>query len=277
MPELPEIISRAREMNMSLPGKKINAIEVLQPKCLNLTPEDFSGVLTGAAIEEVTYHGKWIQIRTSLGWLLINLGMGGEILLTERQKMPAKYRLVFDFTDGTCLAVNFWWFGYVYFAKADELNSIPMIARLGPNALDFSSQDFLTLVRDQKRSLRVKALLLDQSRIAGIGNAYIHDILFLAGLHPMRYLQSLSDIEIDHLHGAIHAGLEPSIEKGGAFYESNLHGEKGGFGMEDILIGYRAGSPCPTCGSIIEKIRTGSTSSFICPSCQPLDETFRPL
>ena len=276
MPELPEIISRAHEMNLALPGKKISDIEVLQPKCLNLAPEDFINLLTDAVVEEVSSHGKWIQIRTSLGWLLINLGMGGEILLTTRQKMPAKFRLVFDFSDGTCLAVNFWWFGYTYYAALDELVSIPMIARLGPNALDISREDFLILARGQKRTLRVKALLLDQSRIAGIGNAYIHDILFLARLHPMCYLQSLSDVEIDHLYNAIHAGLEPSIEKGGAFYESNLHGDKGGFGMEDLLVGYRAGSPCPTCGTTIEKLRTGSTSSFICTNCQPLDETFRP-
>ena len=104
MPELPEIISRVREMNLSLPGKKINAIEVLQPKCLNLTPEDFINILTDAIIEEVTHHGKWIRIRTSLGWLLVNLGMGGEILLTTRQKMPAKYRLVNQGADGDMVA-----------------------------------------------------------------------------------------------------------------------------------------------------------------------------
>jgi formamidopyrimidine-DNA glycosylase len=276
MPELPEIVSRAHEMNMALPGKQIDAIEVLQPKCLNLSADEFVNSLTGAVIEKVTCHGKWIQTRTSHGWLLLNLGMGGEILLTSRQQMPAKFRLVIDFTDGSCLAVNFWWFGYAYYAALDALNSIPMIARLGPNALDLSKEEFHTLLRIQTRSARVKALLLDQSRIAGIGNAYIHDILFLSGLHPMRYLRSMTDAEVDRLYDAIHAGLEPSISKGGAFYESNLHGEKGGFLMEDILIGYRAGSPCPTCGSTIEKIRTGSTSSFICPHCQPLDETFTP-
>lgn len=276
MPELPEIISRAREMNTTLKGKQISLIEVLQPKCLNLPPEDFINHLAGATIEKVTHHGKWILVRTTSGWLLINLGMGGEILLTTRCEMPAKHRLVFDFTDDTCLTINFWWFGYAYYAAPDALDTIPMIARLGPNALDFTKTEFHALVRGQKPSVRVKALLLDQSKIAGIGNAYIHDILFLAGLHPMRHLQTLKDAEIDRLYVAMHSGLEPSIVKGGAFYETNLHGEKGGFLMEDILIGYRAGSACPTCGTNIEKIRTGSTSSFICPVCQPNDETFIP-
>ena len=276
MPELPEIISRAREMNLALPGKQIKAIEVVQPKCLNLPPKDFADSITNAIIEEVNHHGKWIKVKTTRGWLLFNLGMGGEILLTTRQEMPVKYRLVFDFTDETCLVINFWWFGYAYHAAIDDLNSIPMITRLGPNVLDLSREEFSDLVHSQKRTVRVKAFLLDQSKMAGIGNAYIHDILFLAGLHPMRNLGSLSEEEIDWLHNAINDGLTPSIEKGGAFYETTLHGNKGGFGTEDIMVGYRAGSPCPQCGTTIEKIRTGSTSSFICPLCQPIDETNSP-
>lgn len=271
MPELPEIICRAREMNIALPGLRICNIEVLQPKCLNLPPDEFSAVLTNAVIQEVTHHGKWIKVRTTAGWLLFNLGMGGEILLSTRQELPAKYRLIFDFTNKTCLVINFWWFGYAYYAKLDELNSIQMISRLGPNALDVSKEAFSALVQVQKPTARVKAFLLDQTKMAGIGNAYIHDILFLAGLHPMRLLRALSVDEIDRLYSAIRNGLMPSIEKGGAFYETSLHGEKGRFSMEDILVGYREGSPCPQCGSTIEKLRTGSTSSYVCPRCQPLN------
>jgi formamidopyrimidine-DNA glycosylase len=273
MPELPEILCRSREMNLALPGKQISAIEVLQPKCLNMPAEDFSCALNSALIDEVSYHGKWIKTRTSNGWILLNMGMGGEILLTTRREMPSKVRLVIDFTDHTCLVINFWWFGYVYYADLHSLDAIPMYAKLGPNALDLTVDEFLSLVQTQKRSARVKSFLLDQSKLAGIGNAYIHDILFLAQLHPMRLLQSLSITEINRLHTAIHHGLNPSIEKGGAFYELNLYGEKGGFTMEDVLIGYRAGSACPHCGSTIQKIRTGSTSSFICPNCQPINET----
>jgi len=271
MPEVPEIASRAREMNHALTGKRIHYIEVIQPKCLNVTPEDFCTALTDSVIEEVTYHGKWIKARCSTGWLLLNLGMGGEILLTKRDKMPQKYRLVFDFTDDTCLAVNFWWFGYAFYCALEDLRSIPMIAKLGPNVLDLTNEQFTELIKEQKPLIRIKAFLLDQSRVAGIGNAYIHDILFLAGLHPLRKISTLSDAEISHLFTAVHTGLEPSLAKGGAFYETDLYGQKGRFLMEEILIGYREGSPCPVCGKTIEKIRTGSTSSFICPNCQPLN------
>ncbi len=272
MPEIPEIASRAAEMNLALPGQQIRNIEILQPKCLNLSAEEFCTALTGAVINEVTCHGKWIKVKTSLGWLLLNLGMGGELLLLTRTRLPQKYRLVFDFQDETCLVVNFWWFGYAFYAQHDQLDSIKMIAKLGPNVLDMDEDEFSRLLQAQRRKQRVKSFLLDQSNIAGIGNAYIHDILFLAGLHPLALLADLDDNAVVRLYNAIQSSLRASLSKGGAFYETNLFGEKGGFSMDDILIAYKAGQPCPRCGTAIEKIQTGSTSSFICPACQPLQE-----
>jgi len=268
MPELPEIASRAREMNAALPGKTITAVEVLQPKCLNVPVDDFTRALTGATIQEVTYRGKWIMTRTDQGWLLINLGMGGEILLTMRSSMPEKYRIVFDFRDGTCLAINFWWFGYAHFADLDALAGHEPTAKLGQDALTLTAEDLTRILHGQRG--KVKALLLDQTRVSGIGNAYIHDILFFARVHPLRPANSLSHEEIAALVDGIHKGLRPSLEKSGAFYEKTLSGGNGGFTEADIVIGYRENSPCPVCGTPIQKIKTGGTSSFICPTCQPL-------
>ncbi|MGD8752994.1 MAG: DNA-formamidopyrimidine glycosylase family protein [Anaerolineales bacterium] len=268
MPELPEILNRAKEMKAALTGKTITAIEVLQPKCLNILEGDFVADLQGAQIVDITYRGKWIFVETSRGWLLLNLGMGGEILLVTRDTLPEKRRLVFDFDDGTSLSVNFWWFGYAHYVPPGELENHAMTAKLGPNAIDLNAGELHSLI--EGRRSRVKSFLLDQSQIAGIGNAYVHDILFLAGLHPLRTVDTLSKAEISGLWQAIRQGMQPSIDKGGAFYELNIHGEKGGFTGEDILIGYQEGEPCPVCGTAIEKIKTGGTSSFICPNCQPI-------
>jgi formamidopyrimidine-DNA glycosylase len=266
MPELPEITCFARDMNQALVGKTIFNVEVLQPKSLNMPVEEFTSALVGAKLKSVSAHGKWLLNDTTQGWLLLNLGMGGEILLVTRTSLPEKRRLIFDFDDNTCLAVNFWWFGYSHYAPPGQLDGHPMLAKLGPNALDLSLEQFHSLLSGQRMAL--KSFLLDQSRIAGIGNFYIQDILFLARLHPQRSINSLSPGEVDGLFDAIHRGLEPSLSKGGAFYELDLFGQKGGFQMEDILIGYREGQPCPVCGTSIQKIKTGSTSSFICPACQ---------
>jgi formamidopyrimidine-DNA glycosylase len=268
MPELPEITSRAREMHAALTGKSIKAIEVTQPKSLNIPKKVFVDALTGAQITDVTNRGKWIFVETDRGWLLLNLGMGGEILLTPCNALPEKRRIVFEFIDGSCLSINFWWFGYVHYVAARELADHKMTAKLGPNANELTSEQLETMMRGRRG--RVKSFLLDQSKIAGIGNAYVHDILFRARLHPLRTVDTLSDSEIQRLAQAIQDGLQPSLERGGAFYELSIFGEKGGFTMDDILIGYKEGQPCPNCGTSIEKIKTGSTSSFICPSCQPL-------
>ncbi|MCD4701993.1 MAG: Fpg/Nei family DNA glycosylase [Candidatus Aegiribacteria sp.] len=269
MPELPEILNRAKEMKETLTGRTITGIEVLQPKCLNVSEDVFTAALNGARLIGVTYRGKWIFIETSKGWLLICMGMGGEILLVSRPSLPEKRRLLFDFDDDTCLSVNFWWFGYTHYVPAGELGSHTMTAKLGPNAIDLSSEDLKEMLNGRRGG--IKAYLLNQSRVAGIGNAYVHDILFMAGLHPLRSISTFTDTEVNGLMEAIHRGLQPSVEKGGAFYEVGLHGQKGRFTMDDILIGYREGEPCPVCGATIEKIKTGSTSSFICPVCQPLE------
>jgi formamidopyrimidine-DNA glycosylase len=254
-------------MKGALVGRTITTIDVIQPKSVNIPKGKFVAALTGAEILDVTNRGKWIFVQTDKGWLLLNLGMGGEILLVPCDELPEKRRVVFGFDDGMCLAINFWWFGYAHYAPPDRLDEHKMTTKLGPNALDISTQDLREMI--QGRRARVKSFLLDQSKIAGIGNAYVHDILFIAGLHPLRTLNTLSEEEVERLAEGIQRGLAPSLEKGGAFYEVNIHGKRGGFVMEDIIIGYREGKPCPSCSSTIVKIKTGSTSSFICPSCQP--------
>jgi formamidopyrimidine-DNA glycosylase len=268
MPELPEIASRAGEMKRALKGKTIADIEILQPKCLNVSPKKFRKVLKGARFEDVDYHGKWIFARTTKGYLLLNLGMGGDMLLCDRKSLPEKYQAVFDFDDGRSLSFRFWWFGYIHYAADDKLDKHKMTAKLGPNAVDVSKGEFRTMLRGRRGS--VKSFLLNQERIAGIGNAYVHDILFLAGLHPNRKIDTLSDEEIDGLWQGIQDGLVPSMKKGGAFYERSLRGKRGRFVFDDILVGYREGQPCPVCGAKIVKIKTGSTSTFICPKCQSL-------
>jgi formamidopyrimidine-DNA glycosylase len=266
MPELPEIASRAKELNKELAGSRIESLEILQPRCLNIPVEKFERALKGARIGEVTHHGKWILGNTDRGWLLLNMGMGGEVLLTTPGSLPKKYRALIKFEDQRWLAINFWWFGYLHFAEKDRLSEHPMVGKLGVNALDISKADLREMLSGQRK--KVKSILLDQSQLAGIGNAYIHDILFLAKIHPLRVANTLSSEELDHLFKSIHKGLETSLKKGGAFYELNIYGKPGGFKQEDILIGYREGKPCPVCGTPILKIKTGGTSSFICPHCQ---------
>jgi formamidopyrimidine-DNA glycosylase len=269
MPESPEIFIFSRDMRKELVGRTIRGIEVLQPKCLNVPEEDFRAALTGAEIRDVTPRGKWLQIETTLGWLLLSLGMGGEILLTNCDSLPKKYRLIFDLDNGTCLAINFWWFGYAHYVS--DLNAHGMTARLGPNVLDLTLDGFQALVRGRRGA--IKPFLLNQKRIAGIGNVYVQDPLFKAGIHPLRRINTLSDDQVAALWQALQETLQESIDHGGSAWELNLYGEKGGWGERFLLVGYREGQPCLRCGTEVKKIKTGSTSGYVCPACQPLDDT----
>jgi formamidopyrimidine-DNA glycosylase len=266
MPELPEIAIFARDMEKELVGRTVSGIQVLQPKCLNVEVDEFQMALTGAQIKAVTARGKWLQIETTQGWLMLSLGMGGEILLTDRDHLPEKYRLVFDLADGDCLAVNFWWFGYAHYV-ADPADH-KMTSQLGPNALDLTVDAFRGLLNGRRGT--IKPFLLNQKRIAGIGNVYVQDPLFEAGIHPLRPINTLNDNEVTRLWKALRTTLQESIDKSGSAWELTLYGQKGQWDDSFFKVAYREGQPCPTCGATVAKIKTGSTSSYICATCQPL-------
>lgn len=272
MPELPEIYVLARDMHKALAGRTFGDVEVRQPKCLNVPVDDFRAALSGAEIRAITPRGKWVRIEItrraelSTGWLLLCLGMGGEILLTDRAHLPEKYRLVFDLLDGDCIVVNFWWFGYAHYTA--DLAAHKMTAELGPNALDLSLEQFRTLLRGRKGA--IKSFLLDQRQIAGIGNVYVQDPLFRARIHPQRSIASLADDEIAALWQAVQETLQQSIDQGGSAWEQNLYGAKGQWDQRFMHILHLEGQPCPVCGTTIENLKTGSTHTRVCPTCQPL-------
>jgi formamidopyrimidine-DNA glycosylase len=267
MPELPEITVLARQMKCELVGRTITDMEILQPKILNVPEDAFREALTGACVRDVTHHGKWILVETTEGWLLLSLGMGGEILLTDRQTLPEKRRLILDLDDGQCLAVNFWWFGYTHYVKL--LPDHAMTAKLGPNALDLTLEAFRALLRGRRGG--IKSFLLNQSRIAGIGNVYVQDPLFKAKIHPLHKINTLSDDEIEALWRALRETLQESIDLGGSAWEMDLYGVKGCWDASHLVVAYQEGKPCPACGTTIAKIKTGSTSTSICPRCQALN------
>jgi len=158
-----------------------------------------------------------------------------------------------------------------------ELADHSPTARLGPNALSGSTELAEVLTLDQFRELlrgrrgAIKSFLLNQRRIAGIGNVYVQDPLFKAGIHPLRPISTLDDDEITALWRAIQETLQESIDHGGSHWEQNLYGEHGGWDSKFLLVAYGEGKPCPTCGTAVEKIKTGSTHTHICPTCQLLE------
>jgi len=271
MPELPEIVHRAREMGAALIGRTVTAVDIVQPKCLNVDVDAFERGLVGETIRGAHHAGKWIVVSLDGHALLLNLGMGGEVLLhAPGEPLPVKIQAAFDLDDGARVSVHFSWFGYIHLMANDRLAEHRMTAELGidPLAESFTSQALADLL-DGRRT-RVKSLLLDQRVIAGIGNMYSHDILFRARIHPDRPANSLSRNEVEALWRGIRDTLRTAVDLGGSAWERGVHGNHGSFDTEHLLVGYREGQPCPSCGAEIVKIRTGSTQAFICPQCQVL-------
>ena len=270
MPELPELHVLSKQMAKETTGKQIHGVEVYQPKCLNIPPEQFVKTAIGKTIGQINSRGKWLFTKLEPNhYLLINLGMGADLLyFTPKSKLPEKYQFKLTFSDGSGFTIRFYWFGYIHLLPEKELSQHKLTAQLGISPLDkeFTREYLQKLLAKKKAS--IKSLLLDQKNIAGIGNVYIQDILFNTRLHPNRKAYTFSDQEITNLYDAVKTVLNNSIQKGGLAYEKNFYGQQGGFRIEDFQVGYKTGKPCPVCSTSIEKIRTGTTASYICPKCQ---------
>jgi len=270
--ELPELTVLSRQMTKEVVGKRISKVEVANPKCLNTPFEQFEKAVVGKAIKSVESRGKWLFINLGSDHvLLFNPGMGADVIhFKPDDKLPEKYHIKFTLNDKTGFTIRVWWFCYLHLMQANKLDGHKLTAKLGITPLDneFTVDYFKRLLSKKKGN--IKSFLLDQKNLAGIGNVYIQDMLFNAKLHPKRTISSLTDTEVKALYRSIRSVLNESVELGGLAYEKDFYGKRGRYGAEQFKIAYKPGKPCPVCQTTIQKIKTGSTSSFVCPRCQPL-------
>jgi len=270
MAELPEIAKLEGQMRETLCGKTVRTVVIVQDKCANVPGKEFRDRTAGSKITDVYRRGKWILTSLDNGeTVLLSLGMGADILYFEDEKNePEKYQVKVVFTDGSGYTARFWWFGKFLLASEEGLASEPNTKDIAIDPFDerFTFEYFLSGLKGKK--VQIKAFLMDQKNVGGIGNMYMHDILFKARLHPQRKISDMSGDEMRLLYDSIIDVLSRSREKGTMSYEKDFFGEKGGFTIDDFLVGYKENGACPACGSKIISIKTGSTSSYICPGCQ---------
>lgn len=264
MPELPEIYHLRDQLNIELSNKQLSHIRVIQPKATNLDQDTFSQKIRGRVIGFVSAKGKWLFIHLDMGHkIAINLGMGGEISLVEKP-LEKKHQVELNLSSNQLLNIRFWWFGYVHFLESGVGHDLT--DKLG---IDYLSEGctldyFAGMLKHRRGSL--KNFLLNQHHISGLGNYYIHDILFLAGLHPLRTIPSLSRAEIENLYHSIQKELKDAYQQNGSDYEEDLYQTLGRFKADKVA--YREGHLCGVCHHTIEKIKTGQTTSYFCPHCQ---------
>jgi len=270
MPELPEIFIISGQMAETIIGKRIVFVDIKQPKCLNVSVDDFRKILKDNKISSVTCKGKWIIIKAGNCLIEIHLGMGGDILYFTSENIPTNnYHYKMGFNDKSGFTIRFWWFGKIYLYSNNNIDQHE-IFKLGitPLNANFTLAYLHQLMRGKKQ--KIKAFLLNQKYICGIGNVYIQEILFISKLHPLRRISTLKEKEIGDLYNAILSVLKKSIKMKGLAYEKDFFGQPGKYSVEEMSVGYKEGKKCQLCGNTIEKITTGSTSTYICPSCQRL-------
>ena len=272
MPELPEVETIVRSLRAGgmtgepIIDRQIESVDLFNANTLLFegSAEQCSDSLRGKKILSVDRRAKYIRIRTEGPWILIHLRMSGDLrCVPESPELPLKHdRLIFRFRDHFCLAFNdVRKFGRVWVTEEPE----KVLSGLGVEPLgdEFTAERFHEALSRQHRM--IKAILLDQKFIAGIGNIYADESLFSAGILPYRSGDSLSADECERLHRSIRDTLTRAIEHNGSSFDWAY---KGGHFQNEFSVYQRTGEPCPRCGTPIERITVAQRGTHFCPHCQ---------
>jgi len=273
MPELPEVETAARSLDAQVVGRRIAAVEKLDWERMVETPEParFRAELPGRRIERVGRRAKWLLLALDAGrTLALHLRMSGNVSVHAPQDEADTYtHLVLALDDGRRIFFH----DMRKFGRARLLDAAGLAAldaSLGPEPLDpaFDAAALAALLARRRGVL--KPLLLDQTVLAGLGNIYVDESLWLARLHPLRLASSLDTSEVATLHAAICEVLTRAIENKG----STLRNYRDGYGRagtnQDYFNVYqRGGKPCPRCGTPIERTVVHQRGTHLCPTCQP--------
>ncbi|MBT2735866.1 DNA-formamidopyrimidine glycosylase [Bacillus sp. ISL-7] len=275
MPELPEVETIRKTLKRLVVNKTIKDITVFWPKIIKspLEVEQFVDALAGETIVDVGRRGKFLIIYTDHFAIVSHLRMEGKYGLYPKEEPFDKHtHVLFHFTDGTELRYrDVRKFGTMHlYKKGDEFLTEPLIG-LGPEPFsDEFTVEYLTK-KVEKTNRKIKTALLDQKLFVGLGNIYVDEALFRAGIHPERIANTLNKNELALLHREIVATLSEAVKKGGSTIRSyvNSQGEIGMFQLELYAYG-RKGEECKRCGTPLEKTTVGGRGTHYCPQCQKI-------
>lgn len=271
MPELPEVETFRRSLMdgdngaPSVLEKVVLSAEVLWEGVL-VTPavREFHPRLKGQTVLDITRRGKHLLLHLTQDTLILHPRMSGEVIV-ESQEEPIRkhYRLILNFENGNRFAFNnIRKFGRAWLTSNPE----QILSHLGPEPLspDFSSQQLYELLHSHNRQM--KYFLLDQRMIAGLGNIYTDEALFLAKIHPQTKSDALSFVQAERLWDSIRKVLQEGIKNQGASIDWVY---KGGDYQKYLHVYKREGEPCQRCGTPIQKMTIAQRGTHFCPSCQP--------
>jgi formamidopyrimidine-DNA glycosylase len=287
MPELPEVETVCRQLEPEIEGRRIERLEVLDERwCRPVPPRELEAAVEGATIEGLGRRGKYLLLALDgARALVMHLRMTGNLVLVEgegrldpsegmrlyegeRSTSERHLRARFAFDDGREL----WFTDPRRFGEAFLIDNADLEARFERLGVEPFSDDFTAealAAMSAGRTAPLKSFLLDQSRIAGVGNIYADEALFRARLHPLSPAGSMRPEHHAALRDAVVAALEAGIDRGGASIDDyrDGRGEKGTM-QDEFLVHTREGEPCPSCSGPIVRIVVSGRSTYYCPRCQ---------
>ena len=273
MPELPEVETIRRQLDALILGRNVTSLTASWDKTLNWWGVDEQQV-SGHQVDSVSRRGKVIIIALSSETsMLIHLRMTGQLLLDENRDLEGRLtRAVIGLASGQLVFNDQRKFGRIVVMPSNEVENDPLLRRLGPEPLsaEFTAQG-LGACLARHRTASVKATLLDQSTLAGLGNIYVDEVLFTARLHPSTPSSVLTTREVKRLAEAIPQVLKAAIAAGGSTMRDyrDAAGASGTY-LDQALVFGRTGKPCRTCGRAIAKIRVAGRGTHVCATCQRL-------
>jgi formamidopyrimidine-DNA glycosylase len=286
MPELPEVETVRIGLSQLVIGKQIAAVWHDWPKSFPNADEDVNQFLVDSEILSVRRRAKVLLIELDSKYtLVIHLKMTGQLVFVGRERFGAGHpsdslisdlpdkstRVILDFNDGSKLFFNDQRkFGWVKLLPTAEVPSIDFMKKVGPEPLaaDFTPKQFRERIR-RRANTNVKAALLDQTVVAGIGNIYADESLWGAKINPATLVKNISEKDMNTLFVQLQEILQLAIDKGGSSNRNyvNAEGKKGSY-MDFARVFRREGQPCTRCGTLIEKSRVAGRGTHTCPKCQ---------
>ncbi len=284
MPELPEVETICRDLNQKLLNIKIVQADVFLPKIVRNPSNYFKEKLVGASFDKVTRRGKLIIFEINNGlFLLIHLKMTGQLIYkqngeitagghsepTNDFKLPNKHsHIILEFENGGKLFYNdLRQFGYLQIVDTTELKKIKAKFGYEPFGSDFTFSTFEKLVKGKKKN--VKAFLLDQKMVTGLGNIYVDEVLFAAGVSPLRTINTLNSQELKRVYEKIKTVLKNAIDNRGTTFNNyvDASGNKGNF-TKLLKVYGRGWKPCVVCGKNLKKGKIAGRGTVYCEVCQ---------
>jgi formamidopyrimidine-DNA glycosylase len=271
MPELPEVETTRRGIAPLVEGQRVTGLQLRHSGLRWPVPgAALRRELVGEAITAVERRAKYLLLRSAAGTAILHLGMSGSLRLLPVGSPAGKHDHVdLELANGYCLRLTDpRRFGALLWTREDPLQHA-LLKDLGPEPLSDAFDGDCLLRRARGRKVAVKALLMDSRMVAGVGNIYANEALFLAGIHPARAAGRIGLARYQRLAACVQQVLRESLAQGGTTLRDfvNGDGQPGYFSLYLRVYG-KGGQPCPLCGATLKEIRQGQRSTVYCPRCQ---------